>query len=107
MRQSVAQQLDKIHVLVHMRASVEDLLRESVSWGKFATGVRLNACFCTSWKSKYKKRNHKDGHDDSLLNCNIGWKKHTADLALKASSFSQTLLQESFTKFGSRNLEIY
>jgi len=33
-----------------------------------------------------------------LLNCNIGWKKHTLDLALIASLFSQTLLQESFTR---------
>jgi len=46
---------------------------------------------------KYKKRNHNDGHNDFLLNCSIGWKKHTADLALKASRFSQTLLKESFT----------
>jgi len=29
-----------------------------------------------------KKRNHNGGHDDFLLNCNIGYKKHTADLAL-------------------------
>jgi len=31
MSQQVAQQLDKIHVLVYMRASFVDLLRESVS----------------------------------------------------------------------------
>jgi len=31
-------------------------------------------CWCTSEVCKYKKRNHNDGHDDSLLNCNIGWK---------------------------------
>jgi len=30
MRQPVAEELDKIHVLVHMRASFVDLLRESV-----------------------------------------------------------------------------
>jgi len=30
-RQPVAQELDKIYVLVHMRASFVDLLRESVS----------------------------------------------------------------------------
>jgi len=94
----VAQQLDKIHVLVHMRASFVDPLRESVSWSKFATGVRLKACFCTSEMCKYKNRNHNDGHDDSLLNCNIDSKKHTADLALTASRFSQTRWQESFSR---------
>jgi len=31
MRQQVAQELDKIRVLVHMRASFVDLLREPVS----------------------------------------------------------------------------
>jgi len=32
-----------------------------------------------------------------LLNCNIGWKKYAADLALIASRFSQVLSQKSFT----------
>ena len=36
----------------------------------------------------------------SLLNCNNGWKQHTADLTLTsiASRSSQTLSQESFTR---------
>jgi len=57
-------------------------------------------CWCTSEACKNKKRRHNEGHDDSLLNCNIGWKKHTADLALTniASRFSQTLSQDSFTR---------
>jgi len=65
-----------------------------------ATWLRLNVCWCTSEACKYKKSNHNYGHDDSLLNCNIGWKKHTADLALTniASRSSQTLSQESFTR---------
>jgi len=46
---------------------------------------------------KYEKCNRNDGNDDSLLNCNIGWKKSTAGLALKASIFSQNALQDSFT----------
>ena len=42
-----------------------------------------------------KKRNH-DDHNGFLLNCNIGCKKHTADLALKPSRFSQSVLHERF-----------
>jgi len=38
--------------------------------------------WCVSEARKYKKRNHNDGHDDLLLNCKVGWKKHTANLAL-------------------------
>ena len=45
---------------------------------------------------KYKNRNHIGGHDDFLLNCTIGWKKRTADLALIATRFSHGLLQEIF-----------
>ena len=44
-----------------------------------------------------KNRNHNGGNDDFLLNCNIGCTKHTADLALIASRFSQALSQETFT----------
>jgi len=67
---------------------------------KVATRLRLNVCWCTSEACKYRKRNHNDGHDDSLLNCNIRWKTHTADLALTniAWRFSQTLSQDSFTR---------
>ena len=36
-RQAVAEELDKIRVLVYMRARLVDLLRESVSWSKVAT----------------------------------------------------------------------
>jgi len=56
-------------------------------------------CCCTSEECEYKKRNHNDGHDDSLLNCNIGGKSiYAADFALIASRFSQTLLQENFAR---------
>jgi len=96
-RQPVNQELDKFHVLVFMHAYFVDLVRESVSKSKVATRLWLNVCWCASEAYKYEKRNHNDGYDDSLLNCNIGWKKHTADLALITSRFSQTLLQESFT----------
>jgi len=38
-------------------------------------------------------------HDDFLLNCNIGRKKHNADLLpLTASGFSQALFQVSATR---------
>jgi len=36
------------------------------------TQLRLNVCCCTSDVCKYEKSNHNDGHDNSLLNCNIG-----------------------------------
>jgi len=52
-------------------------------------------CWCTSEARKYKKRNH-DDHNGFLLNCNIGCKEHTADLALKPSRFSQSVLHERF-----------
>ena len=54
-------------------------------------------CWCTSEAYKYNKRNHNGGHDDFLLNFNIGCKKHTADLALTASWFSHALLRENLT----------
>jgi len=53
----------------------------------------------TSKACKYKKRKRNVGHDDFLLNCNTGCKKHPAyrSLILTASRFSQALLQVSFT----------
>jgi len=42
----------------------------------------------------YKKCSHNDSHNDSLLNYNIGWKKHTADLALIGSRFSESFRNE-------------
>jgi len=53
--------------------------------------------WCTSKARKYKKCKHNAGHDDFLLNCSIGWKKHTAYCSPVASRLSQALLQESFT----------
>jgi len=52
---------------------------------------------CTPEACAYKKRDHNGGSDDFLLNCNIAWKKHTADLALVASRFSHALEEENFT----------
>jgi len=75
---------------------VEALLRKSVSSSKISTPLLLNLCWCISEACKYKNRNHNGGHDNFLLNYNIGWKKHTADLALIATGFSQGLLQEIF-----------
>ena len=65
-----------------------------VSRSKVATRLRLNVCWCTLEACKYTKRNHNSGHEGLLLKCNIGCKKHAADLALIASRFSQALLQE-------------
>ena len=53
--------------------------------------------WCISEASKCKKRNFNGGHDDVLHNCNIGCKKHAADLAFIASRFSQAFLQRSIT----------
>jgi len=53
--------------------------------------------WCTSEVCEYKKRDHNGGSDDFLLNCNIAWKKHTADLALVASRNSHALQQETFS----------
>jgi len=90
-----AQDLFKVHVL-HARKFCRRRTskRKSVSWSKVASRLRLNACWCTLKACKYIKRNHHGGHEDFLLKCNIGCKKHTADLARIASRFSQALLQE-------------
>jgi len=69
--------------------------RNSVSWSKIASRLRLNVCWCTLEVCKYKKRNHNGGHKDFLLKYNIGCRKHTTDLALIASRFSQAFLQEN------------
>jgi len=74
-----------------MRASYADLLLESVSYRKVATGLRLKLWWCTSESRKYKKGNRNAVSDNVLLNCNIAWKKQTADLALVASRFSHAL----------------
>jgi len=71
------------------------LLQERVSSRKVATRLRLKVCWCTLEARKYEKHNYYGGHDNFLLNCNIGCKKHTAHLALTALRFTQTLLQES------------
>jgi len=88
------------------------LLRGSQSWSKVASRLRLNVCWCTLEVCKYKKRNHNGGHEDFLLQC-TGCKKHTADLALTASRFSQAFLQENlrandifYPKY-SRTLELH
>jgi len=81
----------------YMRASCTDLLRESVSYRKVATGLPSKVWWCTSEERKYKKRDHNTISDNVLLNCNIAWKKQTADLALVASRFSHALQQENFT----------
>ena len=74
--------------------------KKSVSWSKVASRLRLNVCWCTLEVCKYKKRNHNGGHEDILLKCNVGCKKHTADLALMASIFSQAFLQENLRANG-------
>jgi len=43
-----------------------------------------------------KKRNRSGDHDDFLLNCNIGCKKHTTNFVLIASRFSQALFQKTY-----------
>jgi len=58
-----------------------------------------------------KKRNHNGGHDDFLLNCNIGYKTHTADLALMTSiftnAFARKFYEQMVTLIQSRSLELY
>jgi len=54
-------------------------------------------CWCTPETQKFEKRHRNGGHKD---NCNIGCKRHTADLALKSSRFSPGLLREIFTSKG-------
>ena len=44
---------------------------------------------------KYKKRNRDGGHD-FLLNWNIGCTKHTADLALMASTLSSAFARKFY-----------
>ena len=55
----------------------------------------------------YKKCSHNDSHNDSLLNYNIGWKKHTAGLALTATRFLQACLQESIPSKWSLKVEAW
>jgi len=64
-------------------------VRESVS--KVATRFQLNVRWCTSEAFNYEKHNYNGGHDDFLLICIIGYKKHIADLAHTASRFSLAL----------------
>jgi len=61
---------------LHARKFCRPILQESVSQNKVAARLWLNVCWCTSEAGKFEKRNHNDGHDDSLFNCNIGWKKY-------------------------------
>ena len=97
-----------------MRANfAESLLPRSQSWSKVASRLQLNVCWCTLEVCEYEKRSHNGGHEDFLLKYNIGCKKHTADLALIASRFSQALLQDVIRANGnffpkySRTLELY
>jgi len=55
-------------------------------------------CWCASEALKYVKCNHNGGHDDFLHKCINVCKNHIANLALKASRFSQALLQGSPTR---------
>jgi len=80
-----------------MGASFVDQLRETLSSSKSRylasiTSVLVYISRCVN----IKKRNHTGGND-FLFNFNIGCKRHTAELALIASRFSQALSQESFT----------
>ena len=64
------------------------LRRKSLPQSKVSARLRLNVlCWCTSEARKYSIRsacNRNVGRDDFLLNCNSGFKKHTADCALIA-----------------------
>jgi len=75
----------------YMRASHADLLWESVSYRKVTTRLSLKVWWCTSEVRKYKKRDHNATNGNFLLNCNIAWKKHIADLALVASRLPHAL----------------
>jgi len=112
-RQPVAQELDKIHVLVYMHASFVDLLQESVSQSKVAARLRLNVCWCISEACKYKKRNHNNGHDDSLLNCSCSWLEKsycsscTYSIEIFTNAFARTFYEQMVAFIQSRNLDIY
>jgi len=77
MCQPVAQILHKIHVIVlHVRKfcrptsglGVGVLLEQS----HYSASIERVLVYSTLEAFKYKKRSHSDGHDYSLLNCNIG-----------------------------------
>ena len=77
-------ELDKVHVLQARKFCRPTVLRKSMSQSKVATRLQLNVCWYTSVACKYEKRNHSGGHNEFLLNCNSGCKKHTARLALES-----------------------
>jgi len=118
-RQPVAQGLDKIHILY-----ARTFCRPTsgvINLSKVATRLRLNVLvYMSRCCVNIEKRYLKGGHDTFLLNCNIVFKRPTADLAFVPSRFSQALLQESFmvisiqstslqmvTSIQSRSLERY
>jgi len=68
-----------------------DLLPESVSYREVTTRLPLKVWWCTSEARKYKQSDNNAASDNFLLNYNIAWKKHTADLAFVASRFSHVL----------------
>jgi len=56
-------------------------------------------CWCVQKAWKYKSGYHNGGHDNFLLNCNVGCKKTqpNEEHALIAWRFSQALLKKGFT----------
>ena len=78
---------------------------------------RVNAGEFISWldlylRFTYKQRSHNGGYDDSLLNCNIDCKKHTADRALYSidiftSAFERKYYEQTVAFIQSRSLELY
>jgi len=72
----------------------------------------MKVCVGVRQKRVNIKRKHNVGHDDFLIKCNIGCKKHTAYRSLIALSFSQALLQWKFYEqmvafIQCRNLELH
>jgi len=79
-RQPVAQELDKIHVLYarkFCRPTSGVVLKQS----RYSASVERVLVYISRCVNK-KKRNYNAGHDGFLLNCNIDCTRHTADLAI-------------------------
>jgi len=95
MHQPGAQELDKIHVLYVCKFCRPTSGVRVLAQSRYSASIDL-VLWCTSEACKYTKCSYNGGHDNFLLNSNIGWKKHSGDVALIASRFSQSISQESF-----------
>jgi len=97
MRQPVVKELDKIHVCLHTRKFCRPTS---------GIGVLANLLLRLDWTRVFVHRKSVNIKSVTTMTATmtpcstakIVWKKHTANLALTASRFPQTLLQESFRR---------